>query len=65
MFIKATCLLLLTVLGLAMDLKELSERVETIHNSPLVVMSMVFDSDKTGDLSVHLEQAMKNRVGYL
>ncbi len=47
MFVRVFGLIALLVLGLAMDLKGLQEKVEQIHNSPFVVMSLVFDSDKS------------------
>lgn len=54
-----------------MDLKELAQRIDHIKTSPMVVMSMVYDSDKSiippysaGDILAFLQQTFKSRVGY-
>jgi len=47
MLSRIVSLLVFAVLAVAMDLKELTEKVDRIQNSPLVVISLIYDSDKS------------------
>lgn len=50
MLSQVAWLLLFAVVGFSMDIKELTEKVERISSSPMVVMSLVFDSDKSKNI---------------
>lgn len=55
----------------ATSLAELTDKITHIQNTPLVVLTLVYDSDKSnplvisgGNLEVYLEQIRKSKEGY-
>jgi hypothetical protein len=59
------------VMTLAMDVKELSKKLERIHTSSMIVMTLVYDSEKSniyididGQLETYLQQISKSKAGY-
>jgi hypothetical protein len=68
-------LLLVTALSLvmtvAMDVKELTKKFEQMHKSSMIIMTLIYDSEKSntyidvgGQLETYLSQIIKSKVGY-